>query len=187
LVAQTVARVVSVPLAPGADPVSALVNFFRPRQILLILDNCEHLLASCATLSAALLRQCAHLQILTTSREPVGVARRAALARSRRLQCQPMSLWRPRSYAQYAAVELFVTRVQATLPHFALTEENAQTVGRICARLDGIPLALELAAGRARALPLDIIADRLDHRFHLLTSGNRTTVPRQQTLAATIA
>ena len=98
-----------------------------------------------------------------------------------------MSLWRPRSYATTAAVELFVTRVQSALPNFALTPGNAQTVGRICARLDGIPLALELAAGRARALPLDVIADRLDHRFHLLTSGNRTAVPRQQTLAATIA
>ena len=87
---------------------------------------------------------------------------------------------------RYAAVELFVTRVQSTLPHFALTEDNAHTVARICARLDGIPLALELAAGRARALPLDVIADRLDHRFNLLTSGHRTAVPRQQTLAATI-
>ncbi len=97
-----------------------------------------------------------------------------------------MSLWPAAELRQYAAVELFVTRVQAALPHFALTEENAHTVGRICARLDGIPLALELAAGRARALPLDVIADRLDHRFQLLTSGNRTAVPRQQTLAATI-
>jgi predicted ATPase len=76
--------------------------------------------------------------------------------------------------------------VQSALPHFALTDANAQTVGRICARLDGIPLALELAAARARAVPLDVIADRLDHRFQLLTSGNRTAVPRQQTLAATI-
>ena len=186
LVAQTLARVVSVPLAPGADPVSALVNFFRPRQILLILDNCEHLLASCATLSAALLRQCAHLQILTTSREPVGVAGELHW----RVPSLAAPIDEPLAAAelrQYAAVELFVTRVQTTLPRFALTQENAQTVGRICARLDGIPLALELAAGRARALPLDVIADRLDHRFHLLTSGNRTTVPRQQTLAATIA
>jgi predicted ATPase/DNA-binding CsgD family transcriptional regulator len=186
LVTQTLARVVSVPLAPGADPVSALVNFFRPRQILLILDNCEHLLASCATLSAALLQQCAHLQILATSRESVGVAgelhwRVPSLAAP---TDEPLATAELR---KYAAVELFVTRVQATLPHFALTEENAQTVGRICARLDGIPLALELAAGRARALPVDVIADRLDHRFHLLTSANRTTAPRQQTLAATIA
>jgi predicted ATPase len=186
LVAQTLARVVSVPLAPGADPVSALVDFFRPRHTLLILDNCEHLLASCATLSEALLRQCAHLQILATSREPVGVAGEQHW----RVPSLAAPIDEPLAAAelrQYAAVELFVTRVQATRPHFALTEENAQTVGRICARLDGIPLALELAATRARALPLDVIADRLDHRFHLLTSGNRTTVPRQQTLAATIA
>jgi predicted ATPase/DNA-binding CsgD family transcriptional regulator len=181
LVAQTVARVVSVPLAPGADPVSALVNYFRPRHTLLILDNCEHLLASCATLAHALLRHCAHLQILATSREPLGVAgelhwRVPSLAAP---TDEPLAAAELR---HYAAVELFVTRVQSTLPHFALTEANAQTVGRICARLDGIPLALELAAGRARALPLDVIADRLDDRFHLLTSGNRTAVARQQTL-----
>jgi non-specific serine/threonine protein kinase len=185
LVAQTVARVVSIPLSPKADAVSALVKYFYSRQTLLILDNCEHLLAGCAPLADALLRQCAHLQILATSREPLGIDGEAA--------------WRVPSLAapsgeplaalelqRYASVELFITRVQSALPHFALTEDNAQTVGRICARLDGIPLALELAAARARALPLDVIADRLDHRFHLLTSSNRTAVPRQQTLAATI-
>ena len=165
--------------------VSALVNFFRPRQTLLILDNCEHLLAGCATLADALLRHCAHLQILATSREPLGVAgelrwRVPSLAAP---TDEPLAAAELR---RYAAVELFVTRVQSALPQFALTDDNAQTVGRICARLDGIPLALELAAARARAVPLDAIADRLDQRFHLLTGGNRTAVPRQQTLAATI-
>jgi predicted ATPase/DNA-binding CsgD family transcriptional regulator/transcriptional regulator with XRE-family HTH domain len=186
LVAQTVSRVVSVSLSPGADPVSALINYFRPRQTLLILDNCEHVLASCAMLSELLLRHCAHAQILATSREPLGV--------DGELCWRVPSLAAPGDEAlaaevvgHYSAVQLFVTRVQSALPHFALTEDNAQTVGRICARLDGIPLALELAAGRARALPLDVIADRLDHRFHLLTSGKRTAVPRQQTLTATIS
>jgi predicted ATPase/DNA-binding CsgD family transcriptional regulator/transcriptional regulator with XRE-family HTH domain len=185
LVAQTVARLVAVPLAPGGDPVSALVNYFRPRQTLLILDNCEHLLAGCAMLSDALLRQCAHVQILATSREPLGVASELHW----RVPSLAVPTDEPLAAAelrQYSAVELFVTRVQSTLPHFALTARNAQSVARICARLDGIPLALELAAGRARALPLDVIADRLDHRFHLLASGNRTAVPRQQTLAATL-
>jgi predicted ATPase len=186
LVAQTVARVVSVPLSPGADPVSALVNYFRPRQLLMILDNCEHLLASCAALSEALLRQCARVQILATSREPLGV--------NGELRWRVPSLAAPNEepltaaeLRRYPAVELFVTRVQSALPNFALTPGNAQTVARICARLDGIPLALELAAARARAVPVDVIADRLDHRFQLLTSGNRSAVPRQQTLAATIA
>ena len=185
LVAHTVARVVSVPLSPEADAVSALVNYFYPRQILLILDNCEHVLAACAALAEALLRDCAHLQILTTSREPLGVAgelrwRVPSLAAP---TCEPLAVAELR---QYAAVELFVARVQSTLPQFAVSEDNARTVGGICARLDGIPLALELAAARARAVPLNVIADRLDHRFQLLTRGNRTAVPRQQTLAATI-
>jgi predicted ATPase len=186
LVAQTVARVVSVPLSPGADRVSALVNYFRPRQLLMILDNCEHLLASCAALSEALMRYCAHVQILATSREPLGV--------NGELRWRVPSLAAPNEepltaaeLRRYPAVELFVTRVQSALPNFALTPGNAQTVARICARLDGIPLALELAAARARAVPVDVIADRLDHRFQLLTSGNRRAVPRQQTLAATIA
>jgi non-specific serine/threonine protein kinase len=185
LVALTVATVISVPLSPSADPVSALVDYFRPRHALLILDNCEHLLASCATLCDAVLRHCAYLQILATSREPLGVAgelrwRVPSLAAP---TDEPLAATELR---HYAAVELFVTRVQSALPHFALTEDNAPTIGRICARLDGIPLALELAAARARAAGLDVIADRLDHRFHLLTSGNRTAVARQQTLAATI-
>ena len=130
LVSQTVAGLVSVPLAPGADQVSALVNFFRPRQTLLILDNCEHLLASCATLSDALLRQCPHVQILATSREPLGVEgelpwRVPSLAAPAE---EPVSVAELR---RYAAVKLFVTRLQSALPHFALTEDNAPTVARI--------------------------------------------------------
>jgi predicted ATPase len=186
LVVQTVAKVVAVPLAPGADTVAALVDYFRPRHTLLILDNCEHVLATCATLCEALLRHCPHLQILATSREPLGV--------NGELRWRVPSLAAPyedhltaAELRRYPAVELFVSRVQLALPNFALTPGNAQIVARICARLDGIPLALELAAARARALPLDVIADRLDNSFHLLTSGNRSAVPRQQTLAATIA
>jgi non-specific serine/threonine protein kinase len=185
LVAQTVAGVVSVPLSPEADPVFALVDYFRTCQTLLILDNCEHLLASCATLSDALLRHCANVQILATSREPLGVAGE--------LHWRVPSLAAPSNepliaaeLEHYAAVELFVTRLQSALPHFTVTDDNAQAVGRICTRLDGIPLALELAAARARAVPLEVIAERLDDRFRLLTSANRTAVPRQQTLAATI-
>ena len=145
LVAQTVARVVSVPLAPGADPVSALVNYFRPRQTLLILDNCEHLLASCATLSEALLRHCAHLQILATSREPLGVAgelrwRVPSLAAPNE---EPLTAAELR---RYPAVELFVTRVQSALPNLAPTAHNPLPVvtSGWCAST-GIPLALELA------------------------------------------
>src|SRR5689334_17821689 len=185
LVAQTVATVESVPLAPGDDPVSALVAYFRARRALLILDNCEHVLADCSALAGAMLRHCAHLTIVATSREPLGVAgelrwRVPPLAAPADASVQPSEL------LGYAAVQLLVARAQSALPHFALTSDNAQTVARICTRLDGIPLALELAAARAGTIPLDAIADRLDDRFRLLTRGDRAAVPRQQTLAATV-
>jgi predicted ATPase len=184
LVPQTVAMVVSLPLAPTDEPLTAVVNYFRPQHALVILDNCEHLLAGCSTLADALLRHCSHVQILATSREPLGVAGE--------LRWRVPSLPAPTDEAldvlalrRYPAVELFVTRAQLALPQFALTPDNALAVGRICARLDGIPLALELAAARARAVP-DVIADRLGQRFRQLTSGDPTAARRQHTLDATI-
>ena len=184
-VPQTVAAAVSLPLSPGAEPLSALVTYFHARHALLILDNCEHLLAGCAALADALQRHCANVQIIATSREPLGIAGE--------LRWRVPSLATPTNeflaateLRRYAAVELFVTRVQSALPQFALSKDNAQNVARICTRLDGIPLALELAAARARAVPLDAIADRLDQRFRLLMGVDRSAVPRQQTLAAAI-
>ena len=185
MVAQTVAGIVCVPLSPGADALAALVNYFYPRQTLLILDNCEHLLAGCARLADALLRHCARVQIMATSREPLGIAGELPW-RVPSLVAPTEKVLAATEIRRYAAVELFVTRVRSALPDFALTPDNAPTVGRICSRLDGIPLALELAAARARAVPVDVIAERLDQRFRLLTSGDRTAVPRQQTLTATI-
>jgi predicted ATPase len=185
LVPQTVAAMVSVPVAPGDEPLSALANFFRARRSLVILDNCEHLLAGCTTLADSLLRQCAHLRILATSREPLGVAGE--------LRWLVPSLAAPTDeflavteLRRYATVELFVSRAQLAMPHFALTPGNAHAVSRICMRLDGVALALELAAARARAVPVGVIADRLDQRFRQVTSGDRTVARRQQTLDATI-
>jgi len=185
LTPQTVAAAVSLPLAPGAEPLSGLLTYFHARHALLILDNCEHLLAGCAALADALLRHCAHVQIIATSREPLGIAGEL------RWRVPPLAAPTDECLAatelrRYSAVELFVTRVQSALPQFELSDGNAHNVGRICMRLDGIPLALELAAARARAVPLDVIAERLDQRFRLLTGGDRTAVPRQQTLAAAI-
>jgi predicted ATPase len=183
-VPQTVAAVVSLPLTPGDEPVAALVNYFRPRHALLILDNCEHLLAGCTTLADFLLRQCAHLRILASSREPLGVAGELRWLVSS-LAAPTDEFLAATELRRYPAVELFVTRGQSAMPHFALTPGNAHAVGRICTRLDGIPLALQLAA-RARAVPVDVIADRLDQRFRQVASGDRTAVRRQQTLDATI-
>jgi non-specific serine/threonine protein kinase len=139
LVLQAIAAAVSASLTPANEPLSALRNYLRTRHALLILDNCEHLLEGCTTLAGDLLRQCAHLRILTTSREPLGI--------SGELRWLVPSLAAPTDeivsvteLRQYAAVELFVTRAQSAMAHFAVTPGNAHTVGRICTRLDGIPL-----------------------------------------------
>jgi predicted ATPase/DNA-binding XRE family transcriptional regulator len=165
----------------------ALVEALRNAHILLVLDNCEHLLDASAMLVDLLLRECPMLQILATSREPIGIpgeiswavpplaAPAAALASSfGEIQRSP-------------AVRLFVDRARAAQPHFALVEGNAPVVAQICRRLDGIPLALELAAARLDALTEDQLAMRLDQRFKILIAGNRAALPRQQTLGATIS
>jgi predicted ATPase len=142
------------------------------------------LLAACARLADSLLRAGPGVEIVATSREPLRTAGEQIVL------LPPLSL--PDRTADVAmllradAVRLFVERARSRQPHFALTEQNAPAIAKICGRLDGIPLALELAAARVGALPLDRIATRLDDRFGLLTSGDRTAVPRQQTLKALI-
>ncbi|HMA34383.1 MAG TPA: tetratricopeptide repeat protein, partial [Chloroflexia bacterium] len=158
--------------------------------LLLVLDNCEHLIAACAQLAETLLLSCAGLRILASSREPLGIAGETTL------RLPPLSFPDPNrlpaaaetlAAAQAApAVQLFVDRASAVRPGFRLTEENAPTLIQICARLDGIPLALELAAARVSSLAVDVLAARLDDRFRLLTGGRRTALPRQQTLRALI-
>ena len=152
--------------------IDTLSSYLREKRLLLILDNCEHLIDTCAHLAEALLRQCREARILATSREALGVAGELA--------------WRVPSLQTADAVQLFAQRATLALPSFALTAANAPAVQGICARLDGIPLAIELAAARVRALPVERIAERLSDRFRLLTGGSRTALPRQQTLRATI-
>ena len=150
-----------------------------------MLDNCEHLLDACAGLADALLRECPHVRILATSREPLGLPGEIAW--------QVPSFAVPRSGAVpaeallgYDAVRLFVDRGGAAAPGFRLTDENAGAVAELCRRLDGIPLALELAAARLRGLSVAQLAARLDDRFALLTGGGRAALPRQRTLRATL-
>ncbi len=170
---------------PNTHPLELLINFLKTRRTLLLLDNCEHLITACARLARALLPACPSLRILATSREPLGIAGETTwLVPSLSL---PESAQSPADVIQYDAVHLFVERAAAILPEFALTGANAAAVTQICRRLDGMPLAIELAAARVNVLTVEQIATRLDDRFELLTSTNRTAlIPRHQTLRAAI-
>jgi predicted ATPase/DNA-binding XRE family transcriptional regulator len=186
LVPQTVASAFGVRETPVQPLLATLASVLKERQLLLVLDNCEHLIEACAHLADTLLRACPGLQILATSREALGmtseVSRRVASLATPPLDPLPSV----EQLVEYAAVHLFVERANAVRSDFVVTNRNAAAVARICHRLDGIPLALELAAARVRGLSVEDLAARLDDRFRLLTGGNRTALPRQQTLKATI-
>jgi predicted ATPase/DNA-binding CsgD family transcriptional regulator len=163
-----------------------LIDHLRDAQALLILDNCEHLVGACAVLAEALLRACPRLRILTTSRQPLGIASEQTLL----VPTLPVT-GRPTGgpgsgVVAGDAVRLFAERAEAVVPGFTVTEENRETVERICRRLDGLPLGIELAAVRLRALSVQQLLDRLDDRFRLLSSGSRAVLPRHQTLRALI-
>jgi non-specific serine/threonine protein kinase len=186
LVLHQVARAVGVHEASNQTLTSALIRTMQSRRLLLTLDNCEHLLDACARLVDDLVRSCAHLQVLATSREALGLNGEVAW--------RVPSLRVPDVHQQFTleelgtnpAVKLFVDRATALLPRFALSERNAPATAQICRRLDGIPLALELAAAWIPTLSPEQIAARLDQRFRLLTGGSRAALPRQQTLRATM-
>jgi predicted ATPase/class 3 adenylate cyclase len=187
LVPKTVASALTVPEQPGRDMTDTLVDALRTKSLLLVLDNCEHLLAACADLTAALLRVCPQVRILATSREGLGVPGEAlwrvpSLSVPEDIRHLPPS----EELVLYDAVRLFVDRAVMTAPSFAVTNENAPAVAQVCQRLDGIPLAIELAAARVKVLAVEQIAARLDDRFRLLTGGSRMGLPRHQTLRAAI-
>lgn len=183
LVPQTVASALGL-TEPARPAREALLEFLRPRSLLLLLDNCEQVLDASADLCAFLLRHCEHLRILATSREPLGVAGEV------NYRVPPLSLPAaeqpptPETANQYAAIRLFIERVVLYQPGFKLTAENVRAIADICRRLDGIPLAIELAAARVKVLSVEQIAARLDDRFRLLTGGTRTGLPHHQTLRA---
>ena len=182
LVAQTVATGLGLREQPGQWAVTGLTEHMAGRRMLLLLDNCEHLLDACAVLVDALLGACPELCVLATSRQPLGVRG------ERTMTVPPLSLPDPESPAsplglsQYDAVQLFTDRAATELPGFAITAENSATVAQLCAMLDGLPLALELAAIRLRALSAEQIVARLDDRYALLSRGSRSAPARQQTL-----
>jgi predicted ATPase/class 3 adenylate cyclase/DNA-binding CsgD family transcriptional regulator len=173
LVPVTTARALGLPDQPGRSTMDTLTRFVADRQMLVVLDNCEHLLDASAALVVAMLEACPRLTLLATSREPIGVAGEVS--------------WRvPSLSLTDEAIELFTERARHARPDFTLTDDNAAVVAEICARLDGLPLAIELAAARVRALSLAEILDSLHDRFRLLTGGARTAVRRQQTLRASV-
>ncbi|MGC2566112.1 MAG: adenylate/guanylate cyclase domain-containing protein, partial [Mycobacterium sp.] len=173
IVPVAVARALGLPDQPGRSTMDTLLRFVRDRQMLVVLDNCEHLLDASAELVVALLGAAPGLTLLATSREPIGVAGEVS--------------WRvPSLSLAHEAIELFVDRARRARPDFAVDDDNAPAVGEICRRLDGMPLAIELAAARVRALSVAEILEGLHDRFRLLPGGARTAVRRQQTLRASV-
>jgi predicted ATPase/class 3 adenylate cyclase/DNA-binding CsgD family transcriptional regulator len=173
LVPTTVARAFGLPDQPGSSAEDIIVRFINNRSMLVVLDNCEHLADACATMAAAILGACPAVTLLATSREPIRAAGEIT--------------WSvPSLSLRDEAVELFADRARQSRPDFAVTEDNAATVAEICERLDGMPLAIELAAARIRALSVVEIVDSLHDLFRLLTGGARTAVRRQQTLRASV-
>ncbi|MEZ4519403.1 MAG: adenylate/guanylate cyclase domain-containing protein [Chloroflexota bacterium] len=162
-----------------------VMNYVRSKELLLILDNCEHLVSACAQLATDLLPVAPELTILASSREGLGVAGETTYHLPT-LSVPERSVTDVDALGRYEAVRLFVQRAQAARSGFQLTDHNATAVGQIVRRLDGIPLAIELAAARVKLMPPEQLASRLDDRFRLLTGGSRTALPRQQTLRALI-
>ena len=186
LVPHAIAQALGVSESPNQSPIESIKSFLRDKQTLLVLDNCEHLIPACAEIANELLSQSANLKIFTTSRQALGITGETTL------QVPPLSipiladLSHLQNLREFESVQLFVERAAAIHPDLALTQKNAFAVTQICHRLDGIPLALELAAARVRVYGLEEIAGRLDDRFALLTQGSRTALPRHQTLRATV-
>jgi len=183
LVPSALAQVLQLKETAGQPLLTTLCNHLRTKQILLILDNCEHMLDACAQLAEALLRDTAQVTLIATSREPLHLKGE----RVHPLSALPLPdpTGDAQSIARSDAVQLFVERARQQRPHFDLQEGRARAVALLCVRLDGIPLALELAAARVAVLPVEEIVRLLDQRFRLLTSGGRE-LPRHQTLRAMI-
>jgi non-specific serine/threonine protein kinase len=184
LLTETVLTVLGVPRQPSGDDLAALIDSLTNRHLLLVLDNCEHLLDEVAALSAALLRSCPDLQILATSRAPLHVVGEAVIS------VPPMAVPDPArgggvaGLLRYDAVRLFTERAMAAVPNFVLSEDNCRAVASLCYRLDGLPLTIELATGRLRSLTPAQILSKLDRRYALLSGVERGRPERQQTLQA---
>jgi len=186
LVAQTVAQILNVHEESNRPVLQSLTENLKPKQVLIILDNCEHLLQPCAELAGALIRSCPNVKILASSREALNVAGETTYFVPPLSLPDPARVQTASALSEYEAVGLFIDRAKAARLEFAVTNKNAPALAQLCFRLDGIPLAIELAAARIRNLTVEEINARLDNRFRLLTGGSRNALPRQQTLRALI-
>lgn len=191
LVVQTVAHTLGLRDEAGRSLTDTLTTYLQSKSLLLILDNCEHLIEACALLATTLLRSCPQVKILATSREALNVPGEYSWRIPSLFAPDPDALlWKEKDNStllmEYDAPRLFVERAMVQRRDFALTRSNVPAVARLCRQLDGIPLAIELAAARVRFLSVEEINNRLDNRFRLLTGGSRTALPRQQTLRALI-
>jgi predicted ATPase/DNA-binding CsgD family transcriptional regulator len=186
LVPGTVAAALGLRERPDLSATDSLVQFLRPRRVLLVVDNCEHLIEACAGLVDTLLSACEHLRIMATSREALGVAGEANRVVPSLTVPDAGSVPYPEDLMRCEAVRLFVERARSRTPTFALTRENAAAVANICRKVDGIPLAIELATARVGKLSVEQISERLGDALEFLTAGDRTQAPRHRTLRATL-
>ena len=184
-VAATVAVALGMQPPPGTPVIDTLLEALRGAHVQLIIDNCEHLVEACAEMSDALVQSCRGVRVLATSREPLGIEGEV-IYRVPPLGLPDQDVTDTASIASKEAVRLFMERARVHQPSLQLDDSNARLVASLCRRLDGIPLALELAAPRLRALSLSQINNGLDQRFRLLVGGSRSRLPRQQTMAALI-
>jgi predicted ATPase/transcriptional regulator with XRE-family HTH domain len=186
LVVQAVAVALGLREEPYRSLLATLIDYLTEKHLLLVLDNCEHLVSACAELAATLLQRSPRVRILATSRETLSVPGETTYRVPSLAVPDLAHLPSMEDLAGYAAVQLFLSRAQSRRPDFTLGVPNARAVAEVCARLDGMPLAIELAAARVSVLPVEGIAARLDDRFQVLTGGPRTALPRHQTLRATL-
>lgn len=186
LVVKSVAQVLGMHESPGIFLLDTISAYLRHRRLLLLIDNCEHLLEACGRLVQHLLNECPRLTILTTSREALNISGETAYRVPSLDVPDRQAVSSLEDLAQVESVRLFAERAAAVLPDFRLSPETISAAVHLCQRLDGIPLAIELAAARVIVLSVNEIASHLDDRFNLLTGGSRTALPRQQTLQASI-
>ena len=184
-VALAIGAALRIASQPGRSASEALLEVLAPQDVVIVLDNCEHLITACAKVAAAILARCPKAQLLATSREPLGIGGETVY-RVPSLSLPEAEAHDPAALAAADSVVLFMERAYAQGVQLALDSETGPLVASICRRLDGMPLALELAAARLRSLPLSTLHGMLDQRFRLLTGGSRSALERQQTLRATV-
>ena len=186
LIPQTILSTIGVSEQPNKTPLEILKEYLHDKKVLIVLDNCEHLVTASAQVANALLNAAPNLKILASSREALGVKGELSYPVPSLSLPDVKHLPAIEQLSQYEAVRLFIDRALLVTPHFVVDKDNAPFIAQICHRLDGIPLAIELAAARVKMMSVEQISKRLDDRFRLLTGGARTSLPRQQTLRALI-